>query len=115
VGSEDSVLKADLEKIYAFTHKERDPRLLEYEVPAKLDYVNCNPRACIGSLTQKDTDQANRTATAGSGKLVVSEVCISPWIANVSLSMRVRTPDVRVFICACLYLHPPKLVPQKLR
>jgi hypothetical protein len=108
VGSEDSLLRADLEKA-------RNPVIVENEVPANLESVTRNPMLYGVLKDQEDTDQANITATAESGKLVVSEVCINPWIENVSLSMRVLTPDIRVFICACLYLNPPKLVTQKLR
>jgi len=115
VESEDRLLKADLENIYAFTHKEWNPHAVENEVPAKLEFVNRHPRLYVVLNSQEDTEQANKTVTAVSGKLVVFKVCISPWIANVSLLMGVRTADVSVFICACLYLHPPKLVTQKLR
>jgi hypothetical protein len=108
VGSEDRFLRADLENIYAFTHKEWNPHVVENAVPANLEFVNRSPRLYVVLKDQKDTDQANVTTPVDSGKLAVSELCISPWIANVSLSMRVRTPDVRVFICACLYLHSQK-------
>lgn len=111
MGSEDRLLRTDLENIYAYKHKAWNPHAVENEVPARLDFVNRNPRLYVVLSNQEDTDNASTTATARSGKLVVSEVCISPWIANVSYT----TCTVRVFICACLYLHPPKLVTQKLR
>jgi len=113
VGSEDKLLRDDLEHIYAFTHKEWNPHVVENEVPASLEFVNRSPSLYVVLKNQEDTDQTNTTATPGSGKLVISEVCMSSWIANVS-SMRVRTPDVCIFVCACLYIHPPKLVTQKL-
>ena len=107
------LLNTDLENMYEFTRKGWGPRVAENEVSTNLEFVNRHPKLYLVMKEQNDNNKGNITFAAGSGKLVISEVCISPWIANVSLSMRVRTPDVRVFICACLYLHPPKLVTQK--
>ena len=95
---EDRLLKANFENTNPFTHKEWNPDVVENEGPSSLEFVNRNPRLYVLLSDQKNTDQINGTATTEKGKLVVSEVCISPWIANVLLSMRVRTPDVRVFI-----------------
>lgn len=82
MGSEDSLLRADLENMYAFTHKAWNPHVVENEVPANMEYVNRNPRLYVVLNDQEDTDQANMTATAETGKLVVSEVYVHPWIAN---------------------------------
>ena len=108
-------MKTDHESEYALGHKAWKPRNVGKEVPANREIVNRNPRLFIVTKDHADTEQANRTSFERPGKLAVSEVCISPWIANVSLSMRERAPDARVFNCACLYLHPPKLVNYKLR
>jgi hypothetical protein len=98
VEGEDRLPRTDLENINEFTHKEWKPDVLENEIPASLEFVNRNPRLYVLLSDEENTDQINRTATAETGKLVISEVCTSPWIVNVLLSMRVRTPDVRVFI-----------------
>ena len=116
MGSEDSLLRADLENMYTFTHKAWNPHVVENEVPANLEHVNRNPRLYVVLNDQEDTDQANMTATAGTGKLVVSEECVHPWIANVNVV------DANTYTrCSCFHLRmslftsPPKLVSQKLR
>lgn len=89
MGSEDRLLRADLEHIYAFTHKAWNPHVVESEVPANLDHLNRNPRLYVVVDDQEDTDQANVTATPGSGKRDVSRVPVTKhfhcWIANVLL------------------------------
>jgi hypothetical protein len=73
VGSEDSLLRADLESIYAFTHKGWNPHIVENEVPADLDHVNHSPRFYVVVDGQKGTEDDNTTAAPGSGKhLVIS-------------------------------------------
>jgi hypothetical protein len=98
VEGEDRLPRTDLENINASTHKEWNPDVLENEIPANLEFVNRNPTLYVLLSNQENTDQINRTTTAETGKLVVSEVCTSPSIVIVLSSMRVRTPAVRVFI-----------------
>jgi hypothetical protein len=85
VGSEDSLLRTDLENIYDFTHKAWHPHVVQNEVPANLERVNRNPRLYVVLNDQKDPGQTNITTTADSGKRGVAKACIRRWIANVSL------------------------------
>ncbi|GFG37094.1 hypothetical protein Cfor_05763 [Coptotermes formosanus] len=66
VGSEDSLLTADLGNIYAFTHKAWSPHVPENEVPANMEHVNRSPRLYVVLDDQDDTEQVNVTATPGS-------------------------------------------------
>jgi len=93
VESEDRLLRTDPENIYAFKHKGWNHDVVENEDPARLEFVNRNPRLFV-VLDNQDTDSVSTTATAESGKLVVSEVCISPWIVKVSYTR-----------CTCSYLR----------
>jgi len=80
--------------MYAVKHKAWYPHVVENEVPARLEFVNRNPRLYVMLNNQEDTENATTTSTEELGKLVVSEVCISPWIANVSYTR-----------CTCFYLR----------
>ncbi|XP_021914765.1 uncharacterized protein LOC110827422 [Zootermopsis nevadensis] len=66
VGREDSLLRADLGSIYAFTHKGWNPHIVENEVPAHLDTVNRNPRLYVVVDDREDAEQTNTTSVPGS-------------------------------------------------
>jgi hypothetical protein len=78
VGSEDSLLRADLESIYTFTHKGWNPHIVGNKVPANLDPVNRNPRLYVVVEDREDSEQTNTTAAPGSGKRL-SSVSIVGW------------------------------------
>lgn len=75
VGSEDRLLRTDPENIYAFKHKGWNPHVVENEDPARLEFVNRNPRLYVVLNNQEDTDSVNTTATPESDNKRV----VDPW------------------------------------
>jgi hypothetical protein len=63
VGNEDRLLRTDLENMYAVKHKAWYPHVVENEVPARLEFVNRNPRLYVMLNNQEDTENATTTST----------------------------------------------------
>jgi hypothetical protein len=72
VGSDDSLLNADLESIYGFTRKVWSPHIIENGIPANLDHTSRNSRLYLVLDDQEGDEETNTTATPDSGKPHVS-------------------------------------------
>ncbi|PSN53289.1 hypothetical protein C0J52_04660, partial [Blattella germanica] len=66
--SEDGLLRADLESLYAFTHKTWSPHVVDNEVPVELDRTNRNPRLYVMETEDEESEQNNSTVTTETGE-----------------------------------------------
>jgi len=76
VESEDRLLSTELENMYAFKHKAWGPRVAENEVPTNLEFANRHPKLYVLLKELDDPNKGNINFAAGSGKLIISEVCV---------------------------------------
>ena len=68
---DDSLLRADLETIYAFSHKSWNPHVVDNEVPADLGRISRDPRFYVLATEVIDSDQENTTAKSETGNLFI--------------------------------------------
>ncbi|KAJ9592392.1 hypothetical protein L9F63_015960, partial [Diploptera punctata] len=66
VETDDSLLRADLETLYAFTHKSWNPHVVNNEVSTELERISRDPRYYVLTRAVSDSDQTNVTTTTES-------------------------------------------------